>query len=416
MPAGVVPGFGGLDVELSSTAMVGLGEGARYLVEYPYGCVEQKVVAIAGAAAGRRPRRRVRAARHDPGQACAPTAQRTLKELETFQCESGGFAYWPGACQTVSPYLTAYVLHVFKAAGRPQVQRRRRRPRPRLRLPAARAGGDAAGRQRGVVAGLHGVAGVRGEGARRRRPQPGLAPHAALRLSRSDAGVRAGLPARRDGGQGRDRRRPRLAELRRRMANAILPEGGSAHVEELTDPYLLWFWNSNVRSTAIVLNSLVTASAADAPLRPMVRWLMAARKNGRWGNTQENAHAMEALVGYYRKYEATTPDFRAVVKLGARELARDEFHGRSTRRTRRACRCRRCWRRAGGRDGAADVRARGRRARSSTPRGCATRPTRCDLQTASTPASGRAHATSRTSRAARRPAAHARMRPATWCA
>ena len=122
----------------------------------------------------------------------------------------------------------------------------------------------------------------------------------------------------------------RVAELRRRLANAILPEGGSAHVEELADPYLLWFWNSNVRSTAIVLNSLVTAGAADAPLRQLVRWLMAVRKNGRWGNTQENAHAMEALVAYYRKYEATAPDFRAVVKLGARELARDEFRGRST--------------------------------------------------------------------------------------
>ena len=122
----------------------------------------------------------------------------------------------------------------------------------------------------------------------------------------------------------------RVVELRRRLANAILPEGGSAHVEELADPYLLWFWNSNVRSTAIVLNSLVTASAADAPLRQLVRWLMAVRKNGRWGNTQENAHAMSALVAYYRKYEATAPDFRAVVKLGARELARDEFRGRST--------------------------------------------------------------------------------------
>ena len=42
IPAGVVAGFGGLHVELSSTAMVGLGEGARYLVEYPYGCAEQK--------------------------------------------------------------------------------------------------------------------------------------------------------------------------------------------------------------------------------------------------------------------------------------------------------------------------------------------------------------------------------------
>ena len=31
-----------------------------------------------------------------------PVAQRTLKELEKFQCESGGFAYWPGACWTGS--------------------------------------------------------------------------------------------------------------------------------------------------------------------------------------------------------------------------------------------------------------------------------------------------------------------------
>src|SRR5262249_13021106 len=42
MPTGTIPGFGGLHVELSSTALVGLSEGARYVVEYPYGCVEQR--------------------------------------------------------------------------------------------------------------------------------------------------------------------------------------------------------------------------------------------------------------------------------------------------------------------------------------------------------------------------------------
>jgi hypothetical protein len=57
-------------------------------------------------------------------------------------------------------------------------------------------------------------------------------------------------------------------------------------------------------------------------MRQIVRWMMAARKDGRWGNTQENAHAMEALVAYYRKYEAVVPDFRAVVTLGAREVGR----------------------------------------------------------------------------------------------
>jgi hypothetical protein len=122
----------------------------------------------------------------------------------------------------------------------------------------------------------------------------------------------------------------RLEELRRRMRNAILPEAGSAHVEELNDPYLLWFWNSNIRSTAIVLRSLVRSGVTDAPIREMVRWMMAARKDGRWGNTQENAHAMDALVAYYRRFESVVPDFTAVVALGEQELAREDFKGRST--------------------------------------------------------------------------------------
>jgi alpha-2-macroglobulin len=122
----------------------------------------------------------------------------------------------------------------------------------------------------------------------------------------------------------------RSGNLQRRIGNAILPEGGSAHVEELADPYLLWFWNSNIRSTAIALDTLVR-HGDDATLLPaMVRWLLAVRRKGRWGNTQENALAMGALVEYYRKYEKEIPDFSALVTLGASTLAKERFQGRST--------------------------------------------------------------------------------------
>ncbi len=113
------------------------------------------------------------------------------------------------------------------------------------------------------------------------------------------------------------------------MSNAILAEGASAHVEELADPYLLWFWNSNVRSTAIVLNTLVKAGTPEPSMTSIVRWMMAVRKGGRWGNTQENAYAMESLVNYYRKYETAVPNFSAVVKLGLEEVAHERFTGRS---------------------------------------------------------------------------------------
>jgi uncharacterized protein YfaS (alpha-2-macroglobulin family) len=82
IPDGVVASLGGLHVEMSSTAMVGLGEGARYLVEYPYGCAEQK---------GSRALALLLAA--DLGDAFSlpgmdtgkmrPAAQQTLKDLES---------------------------------------------------------------------------------------------------------------------------------------------------------------------------------------------------------------------------------------------------------------------------------------------------------------------------------------------
>jgi uncharacterized protein YfaS (alpha-2-macroglobulin family) len=121
----------------------------------------------------------------------------------------------------------------------------------------------------------------------------------------------------------------RPADLVRRIDNAILPEGGTSHVEELSDPYLLWFWSSNVRSTALALGALVRQKRDDATIPAMVRWLLKVREKGRWGNTQENAQGMEALVDYYRALEKEVPDFSAVVVLSGRTLAKRSFARRS---------------------------------------------------------------------------------------
>jgi alpha-2-macroglobulin len=327
IPAGTVPGFGGLHVEMASTAMVGLGEGARYLVEYPYGCAEQQ---------GSRALALVLAA--DLGDAFSlpgvapssmrPAVHKALGELRTYQCANGGFAYWPGACWSTSPYLTAYLLHVFKVASDLNYEvdaAMRQRAYTYLESQLGQPAPTNEGWWPSYTAWQAFAVKVLAEGGRNqdsnitrlygyrdRMPVFALAYlHDAMLAKGETSSVRA-------------------VELRRRLTNAILPEGGSAHVEELSDPYLLWFWNSNVRSTAIVLSSLVRAGTADTLARPLVRWMMAARKSGRWGNTQENAVAMEALVGYYRKYESVVPDFSASARLGASEVARAEFRGRST--------------------------------------------------------------------------------------
>ena len=328
IPAGVVSTFGGLHVDLSSTALVGLGEGARYLVEYPYGCAEQKgsrafalmLTADLGEAfklPGMEPAR------------LRVSVQSTLRELARFQCEgSGGFAYWAGDCRSVSPYLTAYLLHVFKVAidlkydvDRPMLDR----ASAYLEKALAEKPPVNEGWWRGYTAWQAFAVKVLVEngrnqdssitrlyGYRDRMPVFALA-------YLSDA-----LVAKGEGGG------VRSTELRRLIRNAILPEAATAHVEEPDDPMLMWFWSSNTRSTAIVLNSLVKANAPDAPYRAMVAWLLQVRKHGRWGNTQENAMALESLVAYYRRFESATPNFTALVKLGDAQVTAGEFQGRST--------------------------------------------------------------------------------------
>jgi uncharacterized protein YfaS (alpha-2-macroglobulin family) len=326
MPQNVVPGVGGLRVEVSSTALVGLHEGARYVVEYPYGCAEQRAS-----------RAFVMAVASDLGDAfkiqgidakdLRGRTQKELKGLEAYQCSSGGFAYWPGACLTVSPYLTSYVLDVYQTAASLNYQVDRgvmERAYDYLQHELAAQPPTNEGWWPAYTAWESFAVKVLVKGGRNqdsnitrlygyldRMPVFALSYLLDAMTAKGEAG-------------------PRPAELRRRIENAILPEAGTSHVEELADPYLLYFWNSNVRSTALVLSTKVRSSASSADVIGMARWLVGARKNGRWGNTQENALAMKALVDYYRKYESVTPDFTATVALGAKELVRETFKGRTT--------------------------------------------------------------------------------------
>ncbi|MBV9496007.1 MAG: Ig-like domain-containing protein [Acidobacteria bacterium] len=326
IPNGTVPNFGGIHIETASTAMVGLSEGAQYLVDYPYGCAEQR---SSGALA--------LMLTADLGDAFQlqgidakngrKTAQATLDQLPKFQCGSGGFTYWAGECSMDSPYLTAWVLHVMHRGQKlgynvdktmldnayKYLETELGKPRPTNEgwYPAYTAW------QAFAVRTL--VEGGRNEDS-----------HLTRLAGYADRMPLFGIAWLTDAMLMKGEKSDRLTDLQRRLTNAILPEGGTAHVEELKDPYLLYFWSSNVRTTAIALGTLVRGGQDEQLVKRMVRWLMQVRKGGRWGNTQENAWAMESLIDYYRKYENEVPDFTAVVNLGTDNVGRDVFKGRST--------------------------------------------------------------------------------------
>ncbi|MGE5837620.1 MAG: MG2 domain-containing protein [Acidobacteriota bacterium] len=326
IPAGIVPALGGLNVELSSSALAGLGEGARYLADYPYWCAEQKASAALAL---------VLAA--DLGQAfemprIAPAdyrkrAAELLRDLPRYQCSDGGFGYWPGRCAIGSFYLTSYVLHVMHTAeglGLPSesavvsraldyLDRELKRPAP-LQVQWLPAWGASAAYATKVL-----TAYGRPEDSNITRLLGSVDRLPVFALSYL-ADAMAASPS----------RGPRYGDVLRRLTNALRVEGDRTHVEENDSDALAWIWNSNVRATAQVLSGLVERGDDPQLVPGLVRWLLLARQNGRWSNTQENAMALHALVGYYRKYEAETPDMTATVALADRAIGTAAFRGRSS--------------------------------------------------------------------------------------
>lgn len=327
IPAGVLPAEGGLQVQLASTALVGLGEGARYLAEYPYGCAEQKAsaglaLALAADLGGAFSVRGI-----DPA-AYRARAEALLAELPRFQCANGGFAYWAGSCSSVSVYLTGYVLQVMTigqslgiepdaaVAGRALdfLEAELRRTTPPLQVqwqPMWTASQAFAVR----ILAEHG----RNQDANITRLESMIDRLPIFALSYlADAMTAANI-----GGT-------RYADVVRRIGNAVRVEGDTAHVQEIDSDALVWVWHTNVRATAIVLDGLVRRGD-DSPFVPqLVRWLLGARENGRWSNTQENATALAALVAYYRRFEAEEPDLTATVSLSSRAIGTVTFRGRSS--------------------------------------------------------------------------------------
>ncbi len=326
VPAGIVPGLGGLQIDLASTALVGLGEGARYLADYGFACAEQKTSAALALALAADLGDAFQMGRIAPRDYRAK-ATTLLAELPAFQCGDGGFGYWPGGCLYGNAYLTAYILHVMKTVSGVGItvpsdvvaravafldeETKRAEPQQVQWLPMWSAS------QAFAVRVLVEYGRNQDSNINRLAQLPDRLPVFALSYL-ADAMAES------------TSRNPRYADVIRRLGNGLRVEGDQAFVQEVEDDSLYWIWNSNARSTAIVLDGLSRRGDLPDQVPRLVRWLLAARKDGRWRNTQENATALEALVHYYKAFERDVPDMKASVAIGTTTIAAATLRGRSS--------------------------------------------------------------------------------------
>jgi len=342
IPKSVYANLGDVTVQAASTALVGLREAMRYVFEYPYGCLEQKVsgvlpYVIAGELISSF---KLKTQADTAKGGTKGVVERTLAELEQYQTHSGGFAYWQGGYQP-NDYATVYATDaMLKAseAGYDVKESMLQNALGYLRTVLKKSHESMYGARAVSVVKAYAlyVLSLAGEfnasAAENLYQQRALLPaEAKAYLLRVYA--RQGKPLLASRTRGRIKFSGNAAEraetLARDLMNMAKVQEATIHFEDGAEQDYIQTFGSNVKTTAIVVAALIEANQEKAFVDKAINWLLASQKHGRWGNTQENISALEALMLYFKRYEDPEPNFTARVVLASQTLLEQTFKGRT---------------------------------------------------------------------------------------
>jgi hypothetical protein len=109
------PDYGGLSIELSSSALSGIGAGFDFFASNPYFCLEQRASAyLLSITSGRLLELYSKRPPEDNAYRFDTIRSLFIGELNGFQNPDGGFRAWKSGEGRSNPYLTAYVLRVLQ--------------------------------------------------------------------------------------------------------------------------------------------------------------------------------------------------------------------------------------------------------------------------------------------------------------
>jgi hypothetical protein len=317
-PDDVLPRDSRLMVTVDRTGLGEMQESLRYLVRYPYGCLEQTL-------SGFIPLTKVKdlASSLEMRDLQGPRLRRFIRagaaKVVRHQHASGHFSLWPSS--NTYPHLTAYALYGLDEARRAGV----RVPRNVLDRGATALRSWANGSDRTMAPG--------GEVA-----TMAMAAYVLARLGKPDAGLNARLleapGALPRYGQAFLLRALKLSGAPAAQQKLVLDEllsaitvaGETAAVEEKRFGRSSFYMSSDVRSSAIVLSALLEVDPRNAVIPKLVEGLKRSRRpSGAWENTQDNIYALVALADFAR--QRTKGATRVTLRLGKRRLATARLSG-----------------------------------------------------------------------------------------
>ncbi|MGM0576568.1 MAG: alpha-2-macroglobulin family protein [Myxococcota bacterium] len=328
-PEDAIPEFGGLEVTTSSTQLQALTDAFLYLVGYPFDCAEQLASRILGVAALKDVLAAFEAEGLPEPEEIRAAVARDVERLRRLQNGDGGWGFWRRGQRSV-PFLTVHVSHALVRAadkGFEVDDRMRRRALGYLARIEEHFPSHYPEAVRRVITayGLY------------VRDKAGDADPERARGLVEEAGGLEELPLEAVGWiypvlAGEAGSEDTVEDIRRHLGNRVTETAAAAHFTTGYDDGAHLLLHSSRRADALILEALVGDRPGSDLIPKIVRGLLAHRKEGRWGNTQDNVFVLLALDRYFHAYESVTPDFVARIWLGDRYAGEHRFEGRTTER------------------------------------------------------------------------------------
>ena len=325
-PSNTYDNLGELEILLSSSILAGMENGIKFLINYPYGCLEQRLSKILPLIVGEDIINDFKLAPLT-GQVLRDTVQMVLDEVGEYQLQNGGFIYFKGGNHP-APYLSAYTMYILKRAkdngysidsdvtikGRRYLQWVLRLENVDWNYPY-----NEYARLTSKAFCLY-VLSLWGNGDRA---------YATRLFERREQltifGKTLLLKTGRKLGMGKEFE----AELSRIILNKVKLSPTTAHFEESENRG--WTFPSPGKVTAFIIQAFTELNMSFPYKEQTIKWLVRERISKSRPTTHEYAFIFDAFQTYYRKYEKEEPDFTARILLGEKEIVNKLFKGRTNK-------------------------------------------------------------------------------------
>jgi hypothetical protein len=331
VPSNIYEKLGGLEVLLSSTVLAGMQRGIEHLLDYPYGCLEQRISRILPLIVGEAIINQFKLA-PVTGNALRDTVQKVLAEVPEYQLSNGGFIYFKEGVAEPCPYLSAYTMYVLKRAvdagykvDQIVIERGNNFLKDVLRW--------------------NNVDWTYPYNEYAKLTTMSFCLYSLSLWGEKEISYASQLFEMREKlpifGKTLLLKAGRILiigsefenELVRIITNKIKFSPTTAHFEESENRG--WTFPSPAKVTGFVIQTFTELDIPFPYKDQVVRWLVQERGKKTKPTTHENAFVFDAFQTYYKKFEQEEPNFVARVLLGQKEILKETFKGRTNESPRR---------------------------------------------------------------------------------